>query len=141
MTPPTVADFKAQFVRDFPYGTTSDKVMDADIQTAITEAAFTINESLFDTQANYSLAYGYLAAHCLVTNIKNSSQGLSGNFAWLEASKGVGSISQSFAIPENILKNPMMAMLSKTSYGAKYLSLVLPLLTGRMGIVMGDTQS
>jgi hypothetical protein len=143
MTPPDVAYFKATFVRDFPYASTTidyEKVMDSDITAAISAAAFNINESLFDTEANYQLAYSYLAAHYIVVNLKNSGQGLNGNFNWLENSKSVGSVSQSFSIPEDILKNPMYAMLSKTSYGARYISMILPKLYGNMGIVAGWTQ-
>ena len=145
MTPPSVAQFKALFVRDFPYatGTTIDytKIMDSDIETAISSAAFNMNEALFDTEANYQFAYNYLSAHYLVTNLKNSSQGLNGSYSWLENSKGVGSVNQSFSIPEDVMKNPMYAMISKTSYGARFLSMILPKLYGNIGVVSGWTQS
>jgi len=139
--PPTITQFKTQFARDFPYGPTNDSVMDGDIQVAISEAGLIVNSSLFQNQAAYQLAYGYAAAHCLVTNLKNSSQGIAGGFSWLENSKSVGSVSQSFSIPDDVMKNPAMAMIAKTSYGAKYLSLILPYMYGNMAIVRGGTLS
>ena len=139
MNAPDIASFKAQFTRDFPYKTTSDGVMDSDIQTALTMAGFLVNETLFSDEPSFQFAYNYLAAHYLVMNIKSSTQGLGGSFAWLEASKSVGSVSQSFAIPADILKHPQLAMLSKTNYGATYLSLVLPLTYGQVNAVSGGT--
>lgn len=140
MTPPSVAEFKAQFVRDFPYGSDTSAVMDADISSAITLAGFNVNEGLFSTEAEFKFAYNYLAAHYLVTSIKASSQGLGGSFNWLESSKSVGSVSQAFAIPEKILSNPLYAMFSKTPYGAMYISLILPLTYGNAVAVSGATQ-
>lgn len=139
MIAPTVAQFKTQFSRDFPYGASSNSVMDSDITTALTSASFMVNEGLFSDEPSFQFAYNYLAAHYLVTNIKNSTQGLGGSFSWLESSKSVGAVSQSFAIPEDILKHPVLAMISKTGYGATYLSLVLPLTYGQVAIAGGGT--
>jgi len=138
-TAPTVSEFKAQFVRDFPYGTASDKVMDADILAALTQADFSVNPEIFDTEANFKYGYNLLAAHNLVMNLRASSQGVSGTYSWLEASKSVGSVSQSFSIPEFISKNPMYAMLSKTAYGAKYLEIVIPRAIGQCFAIEGAT--
>lgn len=46
--PPTVAQFQAQFPRDFPYGPGTDKVTNADIQAAINEGYGLFNPSLWD---------------------------------------------------------------------------------------------
>ena len=139
MTPPSIAQFKSQFVRDFPYGSTSDTVTDADIANAITEAAFYVNESFFDTESNFQFAYNFVVAHCLVTNLRNSSQGVAGAFAFLENSKSVGSVSQGFSIPDSILNNPAYMFMTKTTYGAKYLSIVYPLAIGQVNAVGGAT--
>lgn len=136
----TISKFKSQFSRDFTFGITSDKVTNSDITKAINESQFFLNDSLFETQAEYDIAAGYIAAHCLVTNLKNSSQGLNGQFSWLENSKSIGSVSQSFTIPDDILKNTHYAMVAKTIYGAKYLSLVIPMLRGAMYSCTGTTQ-
>lgn len=140
-TNPTVAEFKAHFFRDFPYGTATNTVQDADITKAISEAAYNFNPGLFSSQANYTLGFLYLTAHYLVMDLRASAQGIQGNYPWMSVSKSVGSVSESTAIPERIMANPILAMLSKTYYGAKYLSLVLPNLVGNVGIVGGATQA
>ena len=139
MNQPTIDEFKAQFTRDFPYGSSSDSVMDSDITKAILQTSFNVNESLFSDETSFKFAFNYLAAHYLVMNLKASSQGLNGGFSWLENSKSVGSVSQSFAIPQSILDHPILSMFSKTSYGAMYLSLVLPLTYGQVNAIGGGT--
>lgn len=136
---PTVADFKAQFVRDFPYGTEPSVVMDPDITTAIMDAGINFTERLYANQAIFSRAYLLLSAHYLVTNLRNSSQGVAGQYNWLQNSKGVGNVNEAFAIPQKILDNPEYAQLSKTNYGAAYLAIVIPLTKGNFGIAYGRT--
>jgi hypothetical protein len=46
-TPPTIAQFKAQFPRDFPYGSGLETVQDNDIQAAINLGQGLFNPSLF----------------------------------------------------------------------------------------------
>lgn len=137
---PTEDDFKLYFCRDFPFGEKPDVVMDSDITKAISEAGFNFNDSLFSNQSKFTMGYMYLAAHHLVINLRASSQGIAGAYSWLQASKGVGSVNESFSIPQRILDNPNFAMLSKTMYGAKFLSLILPQLVGQAFIVCGGTQ-
>lgn len=141
MTNPTATEFKAHFTRDFPYGSTDDTVMDADITKAIAEADVNFNSALWPTQGVYTLAFLYLAAHYLVMDLRASSQGISGNYSWMTASKGAGGVNESFTIPQRVLDNPYFAMLSKTNYGAKYLSLALPQLAGQVFSVCGRTQA
>lgn len=140
-TDPSVADYKAYFTRDFPYGSTASTVMDSDITKALAEAAFNINQGLFGSQGEYSLAFMYLTAHYLVSDLQASSQGVSGQYSWLQTAKAAGSVSESFQIPQKILDNPYLAMLSKTRYGAKYLSLLLPRITGQIFAVAGRTHA
>lgn len=141
-TPPSVSDFKNYFVRDFPYGTGTDytKVLDADISKAIDEASFLVNEALFETQLKYTIGYLYATAHFLVIDLRNASQGIVGAYNWLEASKAVGSVSSGYVIPEFLMKNPSVAMLSKTNYGAKYVQLIQTSLIGNFGISSGLTK-
>lgn len=141
-TIPTIADFKARFVRDFPYGVRSDQVNNADIQTALDDTEAYLNESLFDSQAAWDVNFLLLAAHNMVMNMRaaRANLGLSGQFGWLQSSKGVGSVSESFAIPDRILANPELAMLTKTYYGAKFLFNILPSLSGNIYTVQGETQ-
>lgn len=138
---PTIDDFKAYFVRDFPYGTDPlTSILDADIAKAYGQVNFGINQSLFDIQENYTIGYLLLAAHWLVVDMRASSQGIAGQFSWLESSKSVGSVSEGFSIPQRIMDNPFFAYLTKTNYGAKYLMLLLPQLTGNMYIACGSTR-
>lgn len=141
-TNPTVADFKNYFVRDFPYGTDPEtSILNADIERAMAETEATINTGLFSSQAIYNVGYYNLTAHFLVLNIRASSQGIAGQFAWLQTSKSVGSVSESLSIPQRILDNPEYAWLTKTNYGTKYLMMILPQLTGQMFVVCGGTRA
>lgn len=138
-TNPTVADFKAYFTRDFPYGVTDDTVMDSDIQRAIDETAVFINPELFGTQDSYTIGFLLLSAHNLVTNLRASSQGINGQYSFLQQSRSAGSVSESLAIPQRILDNAEYAMLTKTNYGSKFLFMILPQLSGQVYIVRGRT--
>lgn len=140
-TNPSVDDFKAYFYRDFPYGTNVDEnVLDQDILKAFGQTVINLNQALFADQASYNIGFLLLAAHYLVVDLRMSSQGINGQYAWLEQSKSVGSVSQSFAIPQRIQDDPYFAMLMQTNYGAKYLQLVIPQLAGQMYISYGSTR-
>lgn len=140
-TNPTIEDFKTYWVRDFPYGNDpATSVTDADIAKAYGQVNVNFNPALWADQAAYNIGYLLLAAHWLVIDLRMASQGVSGQYSWLQASKSVGNVSESFQIPQRILDNPEYAMLSKTNYGAKYLMLVLPQLTGQMFNVFGSTR-
>lgn len=137
---PTIPEFKEYFVRDFPYNADPNLgVMDSDISKAFGQTNFNISQDLFPTQETYTIGYLYLAAHYLVIDLRMSSQGLNGQFNWVEQSKSVGSVSQSFAIPPRILENPYFSMLSRTNYGAKYLELLIPQLAGAVYPTAGRT--
>jgi len=136
---PTVDQFEEFFSRDFPFSECDNGVTESDVQKAQQEATFQLNISLCDTQAFYSTCFNYLTAHNLTINLRNSSQGIAGTFPWLQQSKTVGPIAESFGIPPRILENPELAMLCKTTYGAKYLSFILPNLSGQMFSVYGST--
>jgi hypothetical protein len=138
---PSVADFKTYFNRDFPYGTDVNvAVTDTDIGKAFQMVGINMNPGLFGYQSSYTIGYLLMAAHFLVMNLRASSQGLNGQFSFLEASKSVGSVAQAFSIPQRILDNPEMAMYCKTNYGAQFLQLVLPQLAGQMFIAYGSTR-
>jgi hypothetical protein len=139
---PSVADFQGQFVRDFPYGTDpNNDVLDSDIAYAFQFANMMINPDFFGSQGSYTVGYNLLAAHFLVTNLRASSQGINGQFSWLQTNKNVGSVSEAFSIPQRILDNPELAVLTKTNYGIQYLSIVLPQLTGQMFGVFGPAHA
>jgi hypothetical protein len=143
---PTVADFKAKFVRDFPYQPGSPTpvdinkyIQDSEIQANLDLTSKLINDELFNDQFFYTQAFLYLSAHYLVEAIKAAGQGVSGVMEFLVSSKAVGSVSIGYSIPESFLKNPYYALLVKDPYGAKYLELILPYLVGVTFAVDGRT--
>lgn len=134
-TPPTLADFKSRFDRDFAYSADQSdmtKVRDKDITTAFTNAAANFNENLFANQATYAEAFLLLTAHFLCKNILASTQGLGGAGQWLTNTKAIGPLSEGFTIPDRIAKSPFLAALSKTAYGFAYLEQITPLLIGNV---------
>lgn len=138
---PDTAAFKAYFNRDFPYGADiAQNVLDQDIVNALATTAARFNSELWSSQDKYTLGYLLLTAHNLVMAIRASTQGIAGTGSWLETSKAVGSVSQGFTVPQRILDNPSLAILSKTQYGMRYLELVLPLITGPMFTSEGFTK-
>lgn len=138
---PSVADFKAYFYRDFPYGTDPNtSVLDQDITSSFLSTNFNINQGLFPDQGSYNLGYLLMSAHFLVMNLRQSSQGINGQFNFLQASKGVGSVNEAFSIPQRILDNPLWSMYTKTNYGAQFMQLVLPELSGQISNVFGTTR-
>lgn len=138
-TNPSVADFQAYFFRDFPYGTDPNvAVLDVDITKAFTMTNINVNQCLFADQGSYNIGYFLLSAHYLVMNLRASTQGINGQFAFLEQSKSVGSVSTSFAIPQRVLDNPDWSVLMKTNYGAQFLQIILPALAGQIYTVAGS---
>ena len=140
-TNPTATDFKAYFTRDFLYGSTESTVMDSDINKAIAQAAYNINQALFPSQSDYTMAFLYKTAHWLVTDLQMAGQGIGGQGAWFANSKTVGSVSESYSIPDKILNNPVLGLYAKTPYGQKYLTLILQWMTGTMFATRGITHS
>lgn len=138
---PSVSDFQAFFNRDFPYGDDVNKqILPFDILKAFQQANTQINPILYLSQESYTTGYLWLSAHRLCTNINNSSQGLNGQANWGQVSKSAGGVSESFTIPEMILKNPYLYSLTKTNYGMDYVMDLIPRMTGAMGSVFGNTK-
>lgn len=137
---PTVAQFKNQFNRDFPYSTDINiGVVDVDITNAFNLVDITVNQAMWDGQTAYTIGYLYLAAHFLVLNLRASSQGLNGQYTWMQNSKAVGGVSEGFTIPQRVIDNPDFAQYFKTNYGAQYMQLLWPQLAGQMFAVHGRT--
>lgn len=141
-TMPTVDDFKSFFTRDFPFGTDiNENVLDADIERALNSVECRINQALFCDQKQFTEGFLNFAAHQLVTQMQASSQGLSGSAHWIVNSRSVGSVSESYSIPQSILDNPVLAPLSSTTYGLEYITLILPNLVGPVFVIEGATQA
>lgn len=109
-----------------------DYVRDRDITRAIGDASLNVNQALFPDQASFSQAFGYYCAHCLVERLRAAGEGLRSQFNWLNQSKTVGDVSASYQIPKQILNDPFLALISQTTYGARYLEIITPFLRGNM---------
>lgn len=111
--------------------TNSEKVTDSDIALAYSKAlAYNSTQTLFGSQIAFTIAYNLLAAHYLCETLLAGGLGLNGKAEWLTNSKTVGNVTESFSIPDRILKSPILAKFSKTTYGAQFLEMVSPLLIG-----------
>jgi len=144
-TAPTITDFKNFFVRDFNYAPADDAsnldyVIDADITRSINEGVLNFNPNLgFNTQADATNAFMYLAAFNLVANIQNSTKGLSSQSKFPISSNSVGGVSVSYQIPDKYRTQPILSQYTQNGYGMKYLSLVMPFIIGRVTTATGTT--
>ncbi len=120
--------------------TNLERVTDYDIARAFTAALqFNFTEGLFGTQAAFVYAYNLLAAHYLCITVIAGGTGLSGQATWLTSSKTVGNVTESYSIPDRVLKSPLLSKLSKTTYGAQFLELISPQLIGNFQSFHRDT--
>lgn len=137
--PPTIAQFKAQFLRDFPYApgelandttdaTLRKYIINQDIQNAINDAVVDFNEDLFSVNATQ--IFYYLAAHYLVDNIRNSSMGLNSQAKFPLESSSVGGVSINNSLCERLTQDANFAKYLTTGYGKKYLTLAYPYTVG-----------
>lgn len=124
---------------------------DADIQKAICEASMSFNEDLFDDEAldcnneifsltDKNFAMLYLTAFYLVMDIKNSTSGLSSNaYSTFISGKSVGNVSENYWVPNWVNTHPLYAMYMTNGYGMKYLSFLIPRVTGFIHLSPGGT--
>jgi hypothetical protein len=146
--PATVADFKAYFVRDFKYGDGTDRVTDADISRAISEAVGLYNPALFTTEIGKT-AFLYAAAHFLVTNVQAAGGlqgrpeglGIDNQAQGILSSKSVGGVNISLVEPPDFVKRSApLQQFWLTDYGKRYLSYLGPRIIGAIGAVEGPLQ-
>lgn len=145
-----VDDFKAWFTRDFKYHTPlgmtgpisecgREYVTDDDIEKAFIEADMNFNESLFGEDNALKTCFLYLSAHYLVNDLQTAGDGINSAGYFPVSSRSVGSVSESYAIPEWMMKDPNLGSFTTTRYGQKYLSLIKPLLIGNVQVYTGNT--
>jgi hypothetical protein len=132
----TVNDFKGFFSRDFSYS----EVSDCDIEKAFKEAKIVFNQGLFSNDESIEIGYLYLTAHYLVNDLRAALAGLEGSAMFIVSSRSVGSVSESYDIPQAYKDNPLFTFYTTSSYGMKYLSLILPVMVGNVGVVAGTTR-
>lgn len=112
-------------------------VQDSDITKAFAEAQILLNQALFGSDTNIRIGYLYLTAHYLCNDLKAAGGGIGAATQFLLNSRTVGSVSESYSIPQAYLDNPSFAFYTNSAYGMKYLSLVLPNLVGNVVAVIG----
>lgn len=114
-------------------------VLDEDIEKAFEEARSIFNTALFGTEDETRMVFLYLTAHYLVMDLRTAQRGIESTGESLVSSRSVGSVSESYAIPEAWTNEPVYNFFTKTGYGLKYLSIVLPRVVGNIGTVAGGT--
>lgn len=113
-------------------------IADWQIEKAMFQAKSQINQNLFGKNENLlKMCYLYLTAHFLI--IDNSMFQGNGLSNFVISSKSVDGVSVSYSIPQSILNNPLYSYLSKTEYGLKYLTYIIPMINGYSRIVVGGT--
>lgn len=113
---------------------------DTDIAKATEEAKLSFNQELFSgCECEAKLAFLYLIAYYLVVDIKNSSSGLASGYAGFTASKSVGNVSESYGIPTWVQNDPMLSLYLDNGYGKKYLTFLLPRVSGFIYLSPGGT--
>lgn len=103
-------------------------ITDDDIQKAMTQAINNGNEFFGETLEEKVNIYLHLVAFYLVMDLKNAQIGINGGVAGAVTSTHVGDVSESYAIPQWMLNDPMYSMFAQNAYGLKYLSLIAPYL-------------
>lgn len=114
-------------------------ILDDDINKAFAEAQLLFNQAFFGTDAQIKMGYLYLTAHYLANDIRTALQGVQSVGSQLVTGRTVGSITESYAIPQEYLDDPVLSFYTTTGYGLKYLSMVLPNIRGNVGVVAGWT--
>ena len=147
LTPPvTVADFKAQFSREFIYGVGLDSVRDIDLNRAFTDALAVYNPCLWDS-TTAGPAFMYAAAHFLVMNIQTAgglvlvqtNNGVSNVADGVITGKTAGPLSVSYAEPPDFVKRSMSLIpFWKTQYGQTYVQMLGPRLIGCVITILGE---
>jgi hypothetical protein len=145
-TPPTVSQFTARFVRDFPYTSNgTDGVLSADIQNALNDAAPLFNPGLWSSTTESLTAYLFLTAHLLVLNLQMAGglsarplgKGVNNVGGGVVEGTSIGGISANYAIPERIRNSPILSQFMRTDYGQRYLYMLTPRIVGPVSVAAG----
>lgn len=115
-------------------------VMDIDIEKAFDEAKITFNQALFSTEENIKIGFLYLTAHYLVNDLRTALKGISATAFFPVQSRSVGSVSESYGIPQSYLTSPILSFYTQSAYGLKYLNMILPHLIGNVIGIAGGTR-
>lgn len=112
----------------------SQLIADSDILRAYDESKESINTNLAT-----KMIFLYASAHFLVNDLNNG--GVSGGVNNLVNSRSVGSVSESYQLPEWMTSNPTFSFFTTTKYGMKYLILIRQFMVGNFAIAQGSTNA
>ena len=112
--------------------TVENYVTDELISEAFGEAQTNFNKDLFPNCNDATRIFYYLAAHYLVIDVNNSLNPFSLGFTGYTQSKSVGSVSESYGVPQWMMNDPLLSGYAQTGFGRKYLSLIKPFLVGNI---------
>lgn len=107
-------------------------ITDNDILRAFIEAKQNFNASFFTNCQSLTMVFCYLAAHYLVIDMNNAMNPFALGAMGFTQSKSVGSVSESYGFPQWVMNDKKLGLYAQTGYGRKYLSLILPYLTGNI---------
>jgi hypothetical protein len=116
----------------------SNYIVDKDIEKAYEQACINFPEHLFSDD-DMKVAYLYLTAHYLVKDLGEG--GLDSTGDQLLSSVKVGNVSETYKIPEWMTQDKIYSYYTTTSYGLKYLNLIIPYLVGNVQSVGGQTHA
>ena len=114
-------------------------IQDSDIMRAFKEAKVNFNAGLFGDDDTIKMVFLYLAAHYLVIDLNNAMNPMAMGFMGFTQSKSVGSVSESYAVPQSVMNNPLLSQYMQTGFGRKYASLIYPYLIGNIICTPGRT--
>lgn len=158
---PQVADFKAQFPLDFPYGEGPESVSDEEIQAALnlTAGGSYFNPALFNikplgagnppvspTTTEASMAFLFCSAHFLYLAVKRRGGlrapgfkgGMRSSAQGVTTGQTVGPVSVQREWPDSVKNDPMLFTFTQSAYGEQYLQMLTPKLVGNVGLVGGE---
>lgn len=110
-------------------------VQDADIERAWAEALVTFNEGISGN--NPKIVFLYLVAFYLAYDLSLAANGAYGLVQFPATSVTVGSVSESYYVPEVYLNDPILGFYARNGFGLKYLNMVYPNIIGNVGVVAG----
>ena len=112
-------------------------IQDVDISKAFVEAKINFNPNLFSSCEEIRMAFCYLAAHYLVIDLNNALNPFALGGMGIVQSKSVGSVSESYGLPQWMMNDKNLSLYAQTGYGRKYLSLLIPRLHGNLIFTKG----
>jgi len=116
-------------------------IQDSDITRALDLAILQFNKGIIGREYEAKLSFLYLTAFYLVENTKMALAGISSSGASFPVNnKSVGNVSESFTVPEQYTKSPVLSYYTSNQYGVFYLNIIYPRTRGTMKIASGGTQ-